>query len=140
MRFLFEPLVKRRNFHPIYSEPEAQAVGFAVRENNHQPPNTNMIAKKTSPKGKSVRVTFELPAEAVTNSAAVAGTFNEWDVTKHPMKFNKKKGVWAASISFKPGETVEFRYFIDESEWHNEEQADSYAATPYFSENSVLAL
>ena len=98
-----------------------------------------MIAKKTSPKGKSVRVTFELPAESAVNSAAVAGTFNEWDVTKHPMKF-KKKGVWATSISFKPGETVEFRYFIDEREWRNEEQADGTAATPFFSENSVLAL
>ena len=99
-----------------------------------------MIAKKTSPKGKTVRVTFELPAETAANSAAVAGTFNEWDVTKHPMKFNKKKGVWTTSISFKPGETVEFRYFIDESQWHNEEQADGTTTTPFFSENSVLAL
>ena len=99
-----------------------------------------MIAKKTSPKGKSVRVTFELPAETATSSAAVAGTFNEWDVTKHPMKFNKKKGVWTTSISFKPGETIEFRYFIDESEWRNDEDADGTASTPFLSENSVLAL
>ena len=99
-----------------------------------------MIAKKPSPKGKSVRVTFELPAETVANSAAIAGSFNEWDVTKHPMKFNKKKGVWTTSISFKPGETIEFRYFIDEREWRNEEQADGTAATPFFSENSVLVL
>ena len=99
-----------------------------------------MIAKKTSPKGKSVRVTFELPADIASDSAAVAGTFNEWDVTKHPMKFDEKKGVWTKSISFKPGETVEFRYFIDENEWRNEEEADGYSATPYFSENSVLEL
>ncbi len=99
-----------------------------------------MIAKKISAKGKSVRVTFELPAEAVSNSAAVVGTFNEWDFNKHPMKFDKKKGVWTKSISFKPGETVEFRYFIDERQWRNEEEADDYAATPFFSENSVLAL
>ena len=104
------------------------------------PPNTHMIAKKTSPKGKSVRVTFELPAEIAATSAAVAGTFNEWDVTRHLMKFDKKKGVWTTSISFKPGETVEFRYFIDESQWRNEEQADGTATTPFFSENSVLAL
>ena len=99
-----------------------------------------MIARKTSPKGKSVRVTFELPAESAAESAALVGTFKEWDATKHPMKFNKKKGVWTTSISFKPGETVEFRYFIDEREWRNEDEADGTAATPFFSENSVLVL
>ncbi len=101
---------------------------------------THMIAKKISPKGKSVRVTFELPAEAASNSVAVVGTFNQWNFNKHPMKFDKKKGVWTKSISFKTGETVEFRYFIDERQWRNDEQADRYAATPFFSENSVLAL
>ena len=140
MKNFFAPLVKCRNFRPIHSEPDTESVRLSIRENNHQPPDTHMIAKKPSPKGKSVRVTFELPAESASNSAAVAGSFNEWDVTRHPMKLDKKKGVWTKSISFKPGETVEFRYFIDESEWRNEEQADSYAATPYFSENSVLAL
>ena len=99
-----------------------------------------MIAKKVSPKGKSVRVTFELPAEAATDSAAVVGSFNEWDINKHPMTFDKKKGVWTKSISFTPGETVEFRYFIDERQWRNEEEADGYTETPFFSENSVLAL
>lgn len=99
-----------------------------------------MIAKKVSPKGKSVRVTFELPADAAENSAAVVGSFNEWNADEHPMKFNKKKGVWTTSVSFKPGETVEFRYYIDESEWRNDADADSYSQTPFFSENSVLAL
>ena len=99
-----------------------------------------MIEKKVSPKGKSVRVTFELPAEAASNSAAVVGSFNEWDISKHPMKLDKKKGVWTKSISFKPGDTVEFRYFVDERQWRNEEDADRYTATPFFSENSVLAL
>ncbi len=99
-----------------------------------------MIEKKVSPKGKSVRVVFELPAEVVEESAAVVGSFNEWDTTKDLMKFDKKKGVWTKSISFKPGETVEFRYLIDGAEWRNDEQADGYNATPFFSENSVLAL
>ena len=140
MKFLFDPPVKVRNFHSMLS---ALALGrrkHLIRENNHQNLNTPMIAKKTSPKGNSVRVTFELPADIAADSAAIAGTFNEWDVTKHPMTLNQKKGVWTKSISFKPGEIVEFRYFLDESEWHNEEEADGYTSTPYFSENSVLEL
>lgn len=99
-----------------------------------------MIAKKLSPKGKSVRVTFELPADVVENSVAVVGDFNEWDTSKHLMKLDAKKGVWTKSISFKPGETVEFRYLVDEGQWRNDEGADRYAPTPYFSENGVLEL
>ena len=99
-----------------------------------------MIDKKVSPKGKSVRVTFELPEGTVESRAAVVGNFNEWDVAKHPMKFDEKKGVWTKSISFKPGETVEFRYFVDEQTWLNDEEADGATTTPFFSENSVLEL
>ena len=99
-----------------------------------------MIDKKVSPKGKSVNVTFELPAEKVQESAAIAGTFNDWDVTKNPMKFDKKKGVWKTNISFKPGDVVEFRYFVDEQQWLNDEEADRTTTTPFFSENSVLEL
>ncbi len=99
-----------------------------------------MITKRVSPKGKTVRVTFALPAEAAEKSAAIVGDFNEWDATKDEMKFDKKNGVWTKSISFKPGDTVEFRYFVDEQQWLNDEQADDYRATPYFSKNSVLAL
>ena len=99
-----------------------------------------MIDKKASPKGKSVRVTFELPAEVAEKSVAVAGSFNDWDVEKDTLKLDKKKGVWTKSISFKSGETVEFRYFVDEAQWVNEEGADRYEATPYFSENSVIEL
>ena len=51
-----------------------------------------MVNKKTSPKGKTVRVTFELPAEVAADSVAVVGDFNEWNPEKHPMTFNKKKG------------------------------------------------
>ncbi|MDX1546775.1 MAG: isoamylase early set domain-containing protein [Rhodothermales bacterium] len=99
-----------------------------------------MIDKKVSPKGKSVRVTFALPAEVAEANATIVGNFNDWDAAKHPMKFDKKKGVWTKSVSFKPGETVEFRYFVDEQKWLNDEDADRSVATPFFSENSVLEL
>lgn len=99
-----------------------------------------MVNKKTSPKGKTVRVTFELPAEVAADSVAVVGDFNDWNPVKHPMSFNKKKGVWTKAISLKPGDQHEFRYFVDGSTWRNDEQADWYTSNPYFCENGVIEL
>lgn len=97
-----------------------------------------MVDKKKSPKGKTVRVTFELPAEVAAESVAVVGDFNEWNPEQHPMKLDPKKGVWSKAISFKPGGSHEFRYFVDGIEWRNDEAADGYVSNPYFCENGVL--
>ena len=97
-----------------------------------------MITKKFSPKGKSVRVTFELPAGIATDSVAVVGDFNEWNLEKDKMKFDTKKGVWTKAISLQPDNSYEFRYFVDGGKWANDEEADGYQPTPFFSENCVL--
>lgn len=99
-----------------------------------------MIEKKMSPKGKTVRVTFELPSDAANEKVAVVGDFNGWNPEKDKMKLDKKHGVWKKSISLKPGNEYQFRYFVDEHEWRNDEQADDYRANPYFSENCVIAV
>lgn len=99
-----------------------------------------MINKKESPKGKSVRVTFELPADAASDSVAVVGDFNDWDKNKDTMKFDAKAGVWKKAISVKPGSTYEFRYFVDGREWRNDEQADGHTPNPYYGQNSVISV
>lgn len=99
-----------------------------------------MFDKKVSPKGKSVRVTFQLPADVATDSVAVVGDFNEWNPDKHLMKLDQKKGIWSKSISFKPGSEHEFRYFVDGESWRNDEAADKYVPNPYFCENGVIAI
>ncbi len=99
-----------------------------------------MINKKYSPKGKSCKVTFELPAEIAQDRVAVLGEFNEWDADKHTMKLAKKKGVWSTAVSLKPGATYAFRYLVDGQEWKNEEGADRFEYTPFGSQNSVIEL
>ncbi len=99
-----------------------------------------MIVKKISPKGRSVRVIFELPFNEAQESASIVGDFNDWDSAKHPMERNNRKKVWTKAVSFKSGSTIEFRYFLDGHKWHNEPQADSFAPNPHYSENSVLTL
>ena len=97
-----------------------------------------MINKKTSPKGTTVRVTFEVPGDIATDSVAVVGDFNEWNPEAGAMKFVKSRKVWSKAISFKPGNTYQFRYFVDGEQWRNDEEADAYVANEYFSENGVL--
>ena len=97
-----------------------------------------MISKKISPKGKSVRVTFELPADVASDSAAVVGEFNDWDAKKGTMKLNKKKNVWTKGVSVKPGDSFQFRYVVDGDKWINDEQADGFVPNEYFGQNCVI--
>ncbi len=99
-----------------------------------------MITKSLSPKGRSVRVMFSFPAAEATESVVIAGSFNDWSVTRHAMALNRRRGIWHKRVSFRPGTRVEFRYLIDGKRWANEADADATAPTPYFSENSVLEL
>lgn len=97
-----------------------------------------MIEKKLSPKGKSLKVTFKLPATVAEESVAVVGDFNNWDAGKHQMKLSVKNGEWTRSISFKPGTAHEFRYFVDGRQWKNDDAADGYVGTEFLSQNCLL--
>ena len=99
-----------------------------------------MVEKKVSPKGKTVRVTFELPADAASEEVAVVGDFNGWDKSKDKMKLDSKKGVWTKAITVKPDNTYQFRYFVDGREWRNDEEADGFAPNPFHGQNSVISV
>lgn len=99
-----------------------------------------MIEKKASPNGKSVRVKFELPGDAVQESAFVVGDFNEWSENDQPMKYVKSRNVWSTTVSLEPGRSYQFRYLIDGDQWQNDDGADGYESSPYFTENSVIRL
>jgi 1,4-alpha-glucan branching enzyme len=97
-----------------------------------------MIEKQPSPKGRSVRVTFSVPADKAQESAAVVGDFNDWSDTATPMTLDKKRSVWTATVALKPGNSYQFRYRLDGDRWENDERADRYESNPYFSDNSVI--
>ncbi len=86
----------------------------------------------------TVRVTFELPAEVADSEVAVVGDFNDWDPEDGKMEYVKTRDVWKKGVSFDHGETHEFRYLIDGTDWRNDEAADEYVSNSYLSENSVV--
>lgn len=96
-----------------------------------------MIEKKTSPRGRSVRVEFSIPGEAVQSSATVVGDFNDWDEGGTPMKYDKKRDVWTCTVSLKPKASYRFRYKVD-GEWRNDAHADAYEPNPFHGEDCIV--
>jgi len=65
----------------------------------------------------------------------VAGTFNNWDIAKTPMK-KTRKGAWEAKLRLPPGE-YEFRYFAN-GQWFTDYAADGVVPNGLGDYNSVL--
>jgi len=96
--------------------------------------------KKTySPKGRSCKVTFDLPSEVAAKEASLCGEFNGWDPLKHPMK-KKRNGGFSVTVSLKPGQEYRFRYFVDGKRWENDWAADRYAPNKFGDDDSVVSV
>ena len=96
-----------------------------------------MLTKSYAKSGKTCRVTFKIPKGSGAQSAALCGSFNDWDPNSHPMKA-LKDGSFSVSLSLKAGQVYQFRYYLDSSRWANDESADGYAANEFGSENSLV--
>lgn len=97
------------------------------------------MEKTYSPKGRSCKVTFDLPAEVGAKKAAVCGDFNGWDAVKTPMK-RRKDGSFAVTVSLKAGSKYRFRYLVDGKKWENDWSADGYEPNKFGSEDSVVSV
>jgi 1,4-alpha-glucan branching enzyme len=97
-----------------------------------------MLTKKFLKSKSTCQVTFELPKDIEAKKAALAGDFNNWDTSATPLK--KVKGVWKVSLDLESGREYQFRYFVNGSEWHNDEAADKYVANNVDGDNSVVVI
>lgn len=86
-------------------------------------------------KKASKKVRFEVEAEA-GNTVAVAGTFNDWDVAKHPLKDNPGSGKYATTLALVPGRH-EYKFVIN-GEWCIDPNCPECAPNDHGTLNSVL--
>ncbi len=97
--------------------------------------------KKEFLKSKKVcRVTFTLPKIAASDAknVCIVGDFNNWNIRANQMK-KLKNGDYTVKLDLEPGKEYQFRYFIDESKWENDWNADKYVKNLYGdSDNSVV--
>lgn len=78
------------------------------------------------------RVKFILPAWifGCRKKACVVGDFNNWEKDRTILRL-QKNGTWAASVDLQIGKEYQFRYFIDDKRWENDDEADSQIASPF---------
>jgi predicted flap endonuclease-1-like 5' DNA nuclease len=100
-----------------------------------------MIKKEYSKSKPVCKVTFTLTSDQVGKKAEVRvlGTFNEWSWDKG-LAMKAKKKDYTASIELPAGETYEFRYLVNGQDWFNDESADDYSGTPFFSHNCIMVI
>ena len=68
-------------------------------------------------------------------AVSVAGTFNNWNIGRNPMR-KGKDGLWRCTVSVPVGRH-EYRFVVD-GEWMSDSNAAASAPNPYGSSNSVL--
>jgi 1,4-alpha-glucan branching enzyme len=82
-----------------------------------------------------VRFSLEQPsAEAVF----VAGTFNGWSATSHPMTRDAARRRWTAVVPLPPGEHL-FMYVVDGT-WVTPPQADDFTDDGFGARNGVVVV
>jgi 1,4-alpha-glucan branching enzyme len=72
-----------------------------------------------------------------TQHAYLVGEFNRWDKHTTPMK-RHKDGSFSVALNLEAGKEYRFRYWLDETRWENDWDADGYLPTGFNSEDSVV--
>ncbi len=97
-----------------------------------------MITKRAGSSASTMLVTFQLPSAIAAQEVHQVGDFNGWDRRSLPLQHLARDGVWEISLELERSKAFHFRYLVNGSSWHNDWNADRYAANPFGGENSVV--
>lgn len=97
-----------------------------------------MLTKSFLKSKPECKVTFSVPATMQAETVHLTGEFNDWSKTSHPMK-KAKDGSFSLVVNLPVGQQFQFRYLINNDEYHNEPEADGFVNSGQNSENSVVS-
>jgi 1,4-alpha-glucan branching enzyme len=83
-------------------------------------------------------VQFELWHPTASN-VALAGSFNEWSLSTHPLAPAARRGNWRAVVALPPGEHL-FMYVVNGTEWVTPPVAEDYADDGFGSKNGIVVV
>lgn len=97
------------------------------------------MLKKKNIKGiqDKIQVTFETEGYAAAESVALAGDFNNWDPSSHPMK-RRKDGSWSITLRLNREREYQYRFVVNGGEWVTDDQTDRTAPNEYGEVNAVV--
>jgi 1,4-alpha-glucan branching enzyme len=101
-----------------------------------------MLKKKFLKSKPICKVTFSMPPEALkaANTVKIVGDFNGWDKEAALEMTPLKKGGFKAVLELETGKDYQYRYWVDETKWENDWNADKYAPNGFGEDNSVVSL
>jgi len=76
---------------------------------------------------------------AEATSVAVAGSFNQWSASSHPLVQAKPGGMWTIVVPLPPGEHA-FMYVVNGSEWVSPPLAEDYADDGFGAKNGIVVV
>lgn len=95
-----------------------------------------MINKRFFKTKDEVEVTFELEAKEAT-SVAIVADFLDWKAT--PMKKLAKGKTYKFKTRLPKDSQFQFRYLVNDQQWVNDAQADSYVANEFGEDNCLVS-
>ena len=98
-----------------------------------------MLTKEYLKEKPICKVTFSLPESIQAESAQLVGDFNNWNPANAAMK-KQKDGHFTITLDLDKGHEYQFRYLVNNTEWHNEWAADKYVVNPFNEDNSVVMI
>ncbi|GAA2275719.1 MULTISPECIES: isoamylase early set domain-containing protein [Kitasatospora] len=75
--------------------------------------------------GKTIDVTFVLPAHHPAGETSVVGDFNRWTPGRHPLR-PRPDGTRAVTVTLPRHEHISFRYLAHGDYWFDDEGADGH--------------
>jgi 1,4-alpha-glucan branching enzyme len=100
--------------------------------------NGTMLKKQFLKSKPICKVTFTLPEAVKAETAYLVGDFNNWDEKATPLKKAKKDGQLSVTVELDKDKEYQFRYLVNNTEWHNDWHADKYVPNPFSGDNSVV--
>jgi len=83
-----------------------------------------------------VRFVFE---RTDARSVSLAGSFNQWSASSHPLLRQDGRGVWAIVVPLARGEHT-FMYVVNGTEWVSPPQAEDYIDDGLGAKNGVVVV
>ena len=72
-------------------------------------------------------------------SVALAGSFNEWSTSTHPLARDRSHGVWTVVVALPPGEHL-FMYVVDGTQWVSPPLAEYYVDDGFGAKDGVVVV